>query len=171
MRRKLTLTKEPKRNRYTKKSGAKKTKPPKREPIKRSGFEDDFFMTATLRGWEVAFEPIRLPYVVPEQKRHYLPDFVFDPKALKVLPTITSIEDLRGKIIIETKGLLTAKDRAKMLLVKKTYPWMDIRMVFQRDNWVTNTKKMRYSQWAERHGFPWYVGHAPPESWFLPATV
>lgn len=160
----------PRKRTLTKQSPKKKGAPSRRyknDPIKRSGFEDKFNTTADMRGWGVAYEPIRLPYIVPEQKKHYLPDFVFDPRALKVVPKITCIDDLRGMIVCETKGLFTAADRKKMLLVKEAYPWMDIRMVFQADNWITKAKKMRYSEWAERHGFMWYVGHAPPADWFV----
>lgn len=132
----------------------------------RSGFEQTFITNMEARGWGMAYEPIRLPFIEPEKKRHYVPDFVFDPKTKKQVPNIQSIADLYGKIIVETKGLLSVADRGKAKLVKQTYPELDIRFVFMADNWVTKAKKQRYSQWAEANGFKWWVGSCPPEEWF-----
>jgi Phage endonuclease I len=160
---------------------AKKKKPVKLSPVKqrakararkrdpnpyRSGFEQNFIRNMEARGWGLAYEPIRLPFIEPAKARHYVPDFVFDPKTKKQVPNITCIADLLGKIILENKGLLDAATRKKMKLVKEAYPDLDIRFVFMADNWVTKTKKQRYSQWAEANGFKWWVGTCPPEEWF-----
>lgn len=64
------------------------------------------------------------------------------------------------------KGILDAGTRKKMRLVRAAYPHLDIRFIFQADNWVTKAKKQRYSQWAEANGFKWWVGTCPPEEWF-----
>lgn len=132
----------------------------------RSGFEETFYNNMEARGWGMAYEPIRLPFIEPAKHRHYVPDFVFDPKTKRRAPDIKGIDDLVGKIILENKGYLSAQDRSKYKMVRAAYPHLDIRFIFQADNWVTKAKKQRYSQWAEANGFKWWVGTCPPEEWF-----
>jgi hypothetical protein len=57
---------------------------------------------------------------------------------------------------IEVKGFFSARDRTKMLQVKKQYPNHDLRFVFQTPYQTLNKKSdTTYAQWAEKHGFPW----------------
>lgn len=132
----------------------------------RSGFERTFMANMEARGWGMAYEPIRLPFVVPAVQRHYIPDFVFDPQSKTVVPNIQDISELKGKIILELKGVLDQNTRSKMARIKEAYPDLDIRFVFMADNWITKAKKQRYSQWAEANGFGWFVGSCPPPEWF-----
>lgn len=83
-------------------------------------------------------------------EKKYYPDFVINPG-----------ED--GEFYIELKGWFKPTDRTKMLAVKESNPNLDIRLVFQNDNWLTKNKKQRYSDWANKHGFKYSVGSIPKE--------
>jgi hypothetical protein len=85
----------------------------------------------------------------------YIPDFIIDKKT--------------EKIYIECKGYLQPSDRRKMIAVKKQHPDLDIRIIFQRDNWLTKKKKQRYSDWAEKNGFKWAIAEIPKE-WLTDAN-
>lgn len=91
------------------------------------------------------YESDKIPYTI---QRNYIPDFKI------------------GSIYIEAKGRFTSADRTKMKLVKEQNPHLDIRLWFQRDNWLTSKKKSRYSDWARKNGFKYHVGDTLPKKWF-----
>jgi hypothetical protein len=70
-----------------------------------------------------------------------------------------------GKVVLEAKGKLDVTQRRKFLALRKSRPDLDIRFIFQRDNWITTAKKTTYTQWAEKYGFPSCVLTIPP-TWF-----
>jgi len=85
------------------------------------------------------YESVRLPYTIPAVLHHYTPDFELD-----------------NGILIEAKGNFSAKDRRKMILVKRRHADLDIRIVF----WnayapIYKGSKTTNGQWAAKHGFPW----------------
>lgn len=81
------------------------------------------------------FEPYYIQYRV-EQTRKYLPDFV-----------------LPNGIILEVKGRFTAPDRQKQLLVRKSNPFNDIRIVFDNpNNKLYKGAKSTYATWCIKHG-------------------
>lgn len=81
-------------------------------------------------------------------KRRYTPDFY--------LPS--------SNIYIEAKGRFTPSNRTKMLAVKRDNPSVDLRMLFQADNWITQKKITKYSEWCDANGFK-YSFHRVPEEW------
>jgi len=92
----------------------------------------------------VEYESESVPYVLA---RRYRPDFV--------------IERPDGsKTYIETKGYLRPTDRTKMVAVKRDNPGLDIRIIFAADNKIAGSK-MKYSDWANKYGFPYAVGKVP----------
>lgn len=113
----------------------------------RSGFEKEISKLLKRKKVDFRYEPQGFKYTV---QRTYTPDFLIE------------CDDFW----IEAKGLFTSADRTKMLAVKSQHPDLDIRLWFQRDNWLTKKKKQTYSQWAEKHGFPWHVGTDFPKKWF-----
>lgn len=137
----------------------------------KSGLEAAFARSMKDKGIEFRYEPETLQYrrrVVKgicdtcggstvAQRRTYLPDFV--------LGGIQCGDSNDSKIYIETKGRLTAPDRAKMVAVKQDNPELDIRLVFGANNKVNKNKNERYSDWAERHGFPYHIGADFPPAW------
>ncbi|RWI06790.1 MAG: hypothetical protein EOQ89_03410 [Mesorhizobium sp.] len=105
----------------------------------RSGLEEINARHLEAHGVEVRFETIKVPYVVPETRRTYTPDF-----------------PLPNGIIVETKGKLEPKDRAKHLFIKLQHPDLDIRFVFQRPHdKIVKGSKTTYAMWAEKYGFKW----------------
>jgi DNA-directed RNA polymerase subunit RPC12/RpoP len=82
------------------------------------------------------------------KERNYTPDVV-----------------LGNGVVVEIKGKFTGEMRTKMLAVRRCNPDLDIRMLFQADNWLTRKKKQRYSDWCERNGFTYHVGEQVPSDW------
>lgn len=69
-----------------------------------------------------------------------------------------------GRILyIEVKGWLRPEDRAKMIAVKRCNPQLDIRFIFASDNKLHSKAKSRYSDWCNKHGFPYSIGEVPKE--------
>lgn len=143
----------------------------------RSRLEADFAVLLDDLHIGFVYEPVKIPYVVPAKKRHYTPDFVLDPESKRRLRNedITSLDDLKGKIIIETKGYLDLSDRNKMLYVKAGNPSLDIRFVFPRDGYITSKGRkskrgQKYSEWCEEHGFLYHIGVKVPKKWLTSAS-
>ena len=70
---------------------------------------------------------------------------------------------LPNGIYLEVKGFFKSSDRTKMESVIFEHPELDIRMVFQRDNWVTKLKKQKYSDWCKKRSIKYCVGAVPTE--------
>jgi hypothetical protein len=117
----------------------------KKETTMRSKFEKDISNVLKRNKVKFKYETLSLTYTV---QRKYKPDFIC------------------GDIIIEAKGRFTGADRTKLLKIKETYPNLDIRLWFMYDNWLTNKKQSRYSDWAKKHGFLYHVGLKFPKKWF-----
>lgn len=101
--------------------------------------------------YDVSYESERVPYTVPARSYSYIPDFI--------------VEFASGhKRYIETKGYLRPEDKVKMRLVKRSNPDLDIRILFYSNNRLPRSK-MRYSDWAEKYGFPYAIKVIPKE-WF-----
>lgn len=114
----------------------------------RSGLEELNAKHLKALGVEVRFESLKVPYRVPETRRTYTPDFL-----------------LPSGIIVETKGKLEPKDRAKHLFIKLQHPDLDIRFVFQRPHdKITKGSKTTYAMWADKYGFKWAT-RVVPEAW------
>jgi hypothetical protein len=77
--------------------------------------------------------------------RYYYPDFV-----------------LPNGIIIEAKGYLRLKDKQKYRQVKKCYPDLDLRLVFQAP---TGTAAGDNGAWCRKYRIPYACGQIPRE-WF-----
>lgn len=98
----------------------------------------------------VGYESAKLSYQIEGE---YIPDFV--------------IERADGSFMyIEAKGHFDYQARRKMAAVKKAHPEKDIRILFQRDNYLRKRGKMKYSTWAQKYGFPCAVGQQIPKEWF-----
>ena len=80
--------------------------------------------------------------------RIYTPDFI-----------------LNNGIIIEVKGRFTTADRMKHLAIRKQYPNLDIRFVFENSNAkIRKGSKTSYAKWCIRHKFRYY-DRIIPECW------
>ena len=114
----------------------------------RSGLEERIAQSLTSKGVVFSFEALKIPYVKPETKHTYTPDFILD-----------------NGIIIETKGRWLLDDRKKHLLIRKQHPNLDIRFVFQNANAkISKGSKTSYAAFCEKHGIR-YAHRDIPEEW------
>ena len=94
------------------------------------------------------YESPQVPYTI---QHNYSPDFM-----------------LPNYVYLEAKGYWDAKDRRKILAVKKDNPDLDLRMVFQAPyNKISKKSKTTYAQWCERHEIPWCAFHEIPLEWLI----
>lgn len=115
----------------------------------RSGLEEKVAAFLEENGIPNSFERFVVPYLVPERKAKYTPDFTL----------------LDNGVIIETKGQFKADDRKKHLLVKEAHPDLDIRFVFSNPNArISKTSQTTYAMWCEKHGYQ-YAKALPPVEW------
>lgn len=139
----------------------------------RSGLEDKIAKELEARGIKFDFEEHWLDYTKPHNNavcsecgseevstnHRYLPDFYLPDYGF----------------YIETKGRFLGSDRRKHTAFKKCNPDVDIRFVFQRDDYLTRKKKQTYTGWCDRNGFKYFVivtgtkkreEQLLPEEWF-----
>lgn len=124
----------------------------------RSGYEE--WVAGTLpKGF--TYECTTLPY----KKRSNRKMQCEDCGGTRVLQYAKYLTDFRlpNGIYLEVKGWFKPSDRTKMLSVIKCHPELDIRMVFQKDQWTTKLKKQRYSQWCKKNKIKYCVGSVPKE--------
>ena len=135
---------------------------PTTKPKYRSKLEERVCNNLRNRRIDFSYEPYQIHYTtevkpaycancghnVILKERSYTPDVV-----------------LGNGIVVEIKGKFTGEMRTKMLAVRRCNPDLDIRMLFQADNWLTRKKKQRYSDWCERNGFTYHVGEQVPSDW------
>lgn len=118
----------------------------------RSGLEDRMADDLTERGVGFTYEETKIKWL-DSKIRTYTPDFV-----------------LENGIIIETKGRFTAPDRRKHKELKKQYPDMDLRFVFQNSRAkLYKGAKSTYADWCEKNGFL-YADKVVPEEWLQEKT-
>lgn len=120
----------------------------------RSGSEEKLAKILRANSIQFYYEHHLLQYIVPEQVKNYWPDFW--------------IKNKWNDVYIEFKGRFSGTDRKKMLAVKKENPYLDIRLIFEQDRIYSNKttkKKLRYSDWAKKHGFKYHVGISLPKDW------
>lgn len=70
---------------------------------------------------------------------------------------------LPNGIFLEVKGWFKPSDRTKMESVIKCNPELDIRMVFDKDNWTTKKKTQKYSDWCRKRKIKYCIGEVPKE--------
>lgn len=117
----------------------------------RSGLEEKLAAQIAAAGFPVRYEDkeYRLTYTKPATPHTYMVDFV-----------------LPNGIHIESKGLFTADDRKKHLLVQAQHPHIDLRFVFQRSKTpIYKGSPTTYAGWCEKHGFK-YADKLIPAAWF-----
>lgn len=127
-----------------------------------SGFEAKVIKDLKERGIEYEYEPEFLDYEKEikkakcrdclskrvSQHRRYLPDL-----------------RIQSRFLVELKGKFTAENRSRMESVLASHPGIDLRFLFQRDNWLTKKKKHKYSDWALKNGVQFAIGDRIPDEW------
>ena len=110
----------------------------------KSGFERSFAHDLKVRNIKFNYEAIKLPYTI---------DHVYNP----------DFEIVDHGFIVETKGVLSVEDRAKMRAIKKKYPDIDIRFVFMKAGTRIQHGKMTNEAWAEKNGYMFAIETIPQE--------
>lgn len=114
----------------------------------RSGLEDLNAEVLIRAGIEVEYEQYKIKYTQPVKYRTYTPDFI-----------------LPNGIVIETKGRFLTADRQKHLMIKKEYPFLDLRFVFSNPRQkISKTSKTSYADWCDHKGFLW-ANATIPKTW------
>jgi len=112
----------------------------------RSGLEFKVQKDLQSKGVVAKYEPLKIEWE-DLSYRKYTPDFL-----------------LPNGIIIESKGLFTAQDRRKHLLIKKQHPDLDIRFVFESiKRKLSKKSKTTYADWCNRYGFLYHLKLIPSE--------
>lgn len=88
-----------------------------------------------------------------------------DSKDIKGTKSYTPDFFLPGGIVIECKGRFTPAERKKHAAMKEQYPELDLRILFQRNDWITKRHKARYGDWCDAKGITWAVGMTLPWEW------
>jgi hypothetical protein len=113
----------------------------------RSGLEATVAALLATSAPGTTFESHRVPFTEPAKNRHYTPDFV-----------------LPNGIVIETKGIFDAADRAKHLLVREQHPDLDIRIVFSNPNArISKGSPTTYAIWCGKNAFKFARKEVPKE--------
>lgn len=111
----------------------------------RSRLEEGLAQQLEKAGVKFEYETIRLPFV---RKCSYTPDFI-----------------LPNGIVVEAKGWFRSADRSKLVLVKRSSPWVDIRLVFQNArNRLSKKTQTTYAEWSAKNGFP-FAERLIPADW------
>lgn len=128
----------------------KHTMRPKRHDSRtyRSGLEVTFNKILQEQGFNLGYEISVLAFTSPAQKRRYTPDWT-----------------IKEGWYIETKGLLDAEGRKKLILIKEQHPSIRILIVFQRhQSKLYKNSPTTYGQWCTKQGIEW-CGFEEKEKW------
>lgn len=119
----------------------------------RSGLEVTIAAALALSGIDGRYEQAVIPYLQPEMKRTYTPDFV-----------------LPNGIVVESKGILELDDRKKHMWVKEQHPALDIRFVFSNPSAkLYKGSPTTYAKWCDQRGFK-YAKKDIPAEWLTERT-
>lgn len=114
----------------------------------RSGLEKTNADLLERLGVPVKYETRKVEYDVPAKRHRYTADF-----------------ELPNGVIVETKGLFAAIDRAKHLFIREQYPDLDVRLVFSNPNAkIAKGSPTSYAIWCEKYGIK-YAAKVIPLAW------
>lgn len=117
----------------------------------RSGLEHVISKRLTDKEITFGYEDTKIPYVVPAKEHKYTPDFTMKPN-----------------VYLETKGIWTAEDRKKHLLIKEQHPEVKILLIFGNpNNKISRGSKTSYADFCIKNDLP-YIGvdDEIPEEWY-----
>jgi hypothetical protein len=131
----------------------------------RSKFEHDIAENLSSKGVRFEYEPHKVAFSRKAYRAEcmdcgstnigtssmYLPDFL-----------------IANGIYIEAKGRFTSKDRTKTLDIlasNNDITRENFRMLFMQDKHTTASKRMRYTDWCNKHNIICAVGTEVPEEW------
>lgn len=119
----------------------------KRKGPCRSEAESRVYKDLEARCVPFEYETETIEYTSPPVHHKYIPDFKI------------------GSIYVEYKGWFKPEDRAKMLLITKQHPELDIRMLFMKDSKLYKDSDTRYSDWCQKYHIKYAIGETVPQEW------
>lgn len=106
-------------------------------PKYKSGLERKVHNLLGVDDW--VYEPDTFPFLQPEKKRKYTPDFK------------------KGDTYVEVKGKLDLQTRQKMQWFKEQYPDVHLVIIFGKaSNRLSKKSKTTYADWATKVGYEFY---------------
>ena len=130
-------------------------------PIHASKLEDKVIKDLKDRGIEYEYEPETFPYERKVRGAH-----CGNCGSKDVVVRRRYTPDLRiGDFFVEIKGKFTAENRSKMEDFRRGHPEIDLRFLFQRDNWITKKHKSKYSDWCKKLDLKYHIGTEVPQKW------
>jgi hypothetical protein len=100
-------------------------------------------------GISYGYESEKLEFIRPAQRCTYNPDFI-----------------LTNGVYIEVKGFWPPEDRQKIMLVKRSNPDADIRMLFDTpDRPILKGSSTTYGSFCTKNNIPWAKGPEVPSDW------
>ena len=118
----------------------------------RSGLEEKVADQIKKAGLQVTYETDTVIYRIPARDHKYTPDFKLQKPG-------------GGFFYVETKGIWTVQDRAKILLCIEQNPGIDIRMVFSNQNSrLYKGSPTTYAMYCEKNGIK-YAHKWIPDDW------
>lgn len=110
----------------------------------KSKFEEKISNELRIQKIPFKYETIEIRYIL---EHIYKPDFI-----------------LPSGILVETKGYFRPEDRQKHIAIRKQFPNLDIRFVFQNANEkISNKSKTTYGEWCTKNNFLWSHKSIPKE--------
>lgn len=128
-----------------------------------STYEDNIIKDLEDRGVAYEYEPRSFKYTRPVHRGRCT---VCESKSVVVERSYTpDIRLLLSDTWIEAKGKFTPENRGKMEDFLRGNPEIDLRFLFQRDNWITKNHKSKYSDWCKKLGVKYAIGIRVPDEW------
>jgi len=142
-------------------------------PTYRSGLEETIGADVKSRGIGAVYEAAPITYTKPETRHRYTGDWFLRRDRGEVTYDFSSNPNWyadeafwRDHFLVESKGMFSAEDRKKHLLIQAQYPSSDIRFVFSRSKSpLRKGAKSTYGEWCEKHGFI-FADRLIPDDWF-----
>jgi hypothetical protein len=113
------------------------------------------------RGIKYEYEQTKFTYIRPVRSAHCRG---CGGREVGRIARYTPDLKVRG-MFIELKGRLTSSNRTQLVEFSEDRPDVKLRLLFQRDNFLTTKKRVRYSEWAKSKGFECAVGEKVPDAW------
>lgn len=130
----------------------------------RSKYERRVYESAKRRGIALDYEPRKFLHGVPVSGGVCLACGASKAEIVK-RTTYTPDFRLANGTFVESKGKFTSAMRTKLVSFIKDHPTVKLRILFQRDNWITKAHAAKYSDWAYANSIEYAVGEEIPKSW------
>jgi len=129
----------------------------------RSAFEAKVAKDLTDRGVQFDYESVEYKLQVPGTPGHQCME-CGEKRIVRLTKYTPDFQIAGGKLIVETKGRFTGKDRKVALAFIAQYP-RNYKLLFMRDNTLSKASDTKYSDWCNKNGIECAVGASVPAEW------